>query len=294
MITFYPTVSKGEFGKYCNVPCALLPASSWAGYEMKERGLDKNGLVRAIPEPNPAIVSKIIKRAADSGGFVAMKKWGGSYIYTPGQYVQWLRSWSPDWAATMDFCCESPLTGGHAEVVVKRQLLTTEIAYHFWNDYREESWAWVPTIQGWEVEDYQRHVRTMKPLIEEMQAYYLQRDGLDNEFRVGIGTLCARASAEMIRKVVMMVASEIPGIPLHLWGVKLSVLQSPVSIPQQVASVDSGAWNGMWGKNREIWKRSPYSQREWCFRVALPDYEAKVQMALSCPKQLSLNMEEAS
>lgn len=295
MITFYPTVSKGEFGKYCNVPCALLPASSWAGYELKEHGLDKNGLIRAIPEPNAAIVSRIVKKAADCGGFVATKKWNGNYIYTPEQYVARLRTWIPDWAAMMDYCCENEITTGNPGIVRKRQEQTTEMAHHFWNMYRSEPWAWVPTIQGWEVEDYKRHVREMKPLIREMQAYYLQRDGVSSEFRVGIGTLCARASAEMIRKVVIMVASELPGVPLHLWGVKLSVLQMPISIPQQVVSVDSGAWNGMWGKDRELWKRSPYTQREWCFKVALPEYQAKIQAALSYPKQLSmLDMEAAS
>lgn len=288
MLEFYPTISQGELGKYCNVDCALLPASSWAASELRRHALNEQGFIRFIPEPRQDIVSRIRKKAADCGGFVAMKKWGGSYIYSPGQYVQWLRSWSPDWAATMDYCCESPLTGGQIEMVVERQKQTTETAYQLWNEHRNEAWAWVPTVQGWEIEDYQRHARELKPLIQEMQAYYQQRDGSNSEFRVGIGTLCARVSADMIKKVVVAVADELNGVSLHLWGVKLSVLQSPVSLPGQVVSVDSGAWNGMWGQSRELWKRSPYTQREWCFRVALPEYEAKIRAALEAPKQVSL------
>jgi hypothetical protein len=73
-ITFYPTVSCGELGKYTNVPRLLLPASSWAGYELRERGLDAQGYVRRIPVPK--VPECVVDRAADCGGFVATKKWG--------------------------------------------------------------------------------------------------------------------------------------------------------------------------------------------------------------------------
>lgn len=33
-LTFYPTVSRGELGKYANIPRLLLPASSWARDEV--------------------------------------------------------------------------------------------------------------------------------------------------------------------------------------------------------------------------------------------------------------------
>lgn len=183
----------------------------------------------------------------------------------------------------MDYCCENEITSGKPGIVRARQRQTKELAEHLWSDYHDAPWVWVPTIQGWEVADYQRHVGEMKPLIEEMAAHY----GPESAFRVGIGTLCARASAKMIREVVTMVAAELPGIPLHLWGVKLSVLQSPIHLPEQVTSVDSGAWNGMWGHGRNLWKQTPYTQREWCFKVALPAYEAKIQAALSQPKQMT-------
>src|SRR5580765_775990 len=139
-ITFYPTVSCGELGKYTATKCVLLPASSWAGYELREHGTDERGFIRSIPVPNSAILGRIEKKAADCGGFVATKKWGGKYLYTPEQYVQWLKTWGPDWAATMDFCCENEITSGRPGVVRERQAQTTEMAYHFWNTYRDASW----------------------------------------------------------------------------------------------------------------------------------------------------------
>ena len=184
----------------------------------------------------------------------------------------------------MDYCCEDEITSGKAGIVRERQLRTTDMAYHFWNAYQDRPWVWVPTIQGWHVEDYQCHASELHPLIEKMQAYY----GDDSNFRVGIGTLCRRASVQMIHDVVSAVSAELPGVPLHLWGVKLGLLQSPLALPEQVVSVDSAAWNGMFRTGRERWKQSGLSQRRYCLEVALPSYLAKVEEALSEPKQIAM------
>jgi len=184
----------------------------------------------------------------------------------------------------MDYCCEDQITSGIADVVRRRQDSTTAMAHSLWQEYRTSPWVWVPTIQGWHVEEYRRHVAEMRPLITEMHAHY----GPGSAFRVGIGTLCARASAKMIREVVTMVAGALPGVPLHLWGVKLSVMQSGIHLPEQIVSVDSAAWNGMFATGRNLWKASGMTQREWCFKVALPTYETKIATALSQPKQMTL------
>jgi hypothetical protein len=189
---FYATMSYGQARDFIpNVPY-LLPASSWAG-----KGL-----------PKPRIPAHVTHVAADSGGFVATFKWG-DYRYTPDEYVGWLNSFNPAWAATMDYCCEKEIAE-NAGVVRQRQQRTSEMAWQLWNTYRRSAWAWVPTVQGWEVEDYIRHARELRPLIAEMQ----HEQG--PEFRVGIGTLCARASAAMVQKVAHAVAAELPGVPLHL------------------------------------------------------------------------------
>jgi len=121
----------------------------------------------------------------------------------------------------------------------------------------------------------------MKPLIDEMSAHY----GPGSAFRVGIGTLCHRASTTLIRDVATAVHGILGNVPLHLWGIKLSTMQAPIALPESVVSVDSAAWNGMWGHGRNLWKTSGMTQRQWCFAVALPAYEARLQHALALPKQ---------
>ncbi len=282
-ITFYATIGVDELKPYCMTPelmqdvAVLLPASSYA-----RTGLDK-------PPTLPAYVKH---RAADCGGFVATFRWGGKYPYTPEQYVRWLDMWSPDWAATMDFCCEDEITNGKPGVVRERQQKTTDMAWLFWRDYRDRAWAWVPTIQGWHVEDYRHHAREMRPLIVEMQAYY----GAKSQFRVGIGTLCRRASIEMIRSIASAVAGELGEVPLHLWGIKLNTVQSRIALPEQVVSLDSAAFwfshEGGWKVAREemqSWSRERgLTHRHYLYQVALPRYQAKLARALSMPKQATL------
>lgn len=288
MLKFYPTISQGEIGKYSLIETALLPVSSWAGYALRNqqrKGLPTEYVIGPIPVPKiPACMTDI---AADCGGFVATFKWGGVYRYTPAQYVEWLDAVNPTWAAMMDACCEDEITSGKQGVVQERQQFTTDMAYHLWEQYKEKPWVWVPTLQGWQVSDYIRHAGEMQALIHEMQCFYDTR-GQGHIFRVGIGTLCRRASAEMIRDVVTAIASLFPTTLLHLWGVKLGLFKSPIALPEQVVSVDSAAWNGMFGQGRNLWKETPYSQREWCFKIQLPLYEAKVHYALSQPKQQEL------
>lgn len=271
-ITFYATMTVDHIRPYmANVP-VLLPASSWVRVKMRR----------------PNLPPQVQEVAADSGGFVATFRWGGEYRYTPQQYVDWLNTFTPSWAATMDFCCEPPITDGKADVVRERQQRTTEMAYRFWSDYRDTPWTWTPTVQGWNVEDYQRHAATLRPLIEKMKAHY----SADPRFRVGIGTLCARANAAMVHRFVRAVAAELPGVPLHLWGVKLSVLKSHLALPQ-VVSVDSAAWiPGGLGRTgfeaKEERATLGLTQRQHAHLVALPRYLEKVERAINTPKQLPL------
>lgn len=264
-ITFYATMKNDHLRPYMADVPILLPASSWSRIKMRKPNL-------------PSTMSNV---AADSGGFVATFKWG-DYKYTPDEYVRWLNTFKPRWAATMDYCCEREITGKNEGVVRQRQQRTTDMAHLFWAKYLNVDWAWVPTVQGWYVEDYVQHARDLKPLIEEMQS-----DG-HPDFRVGIGTLCRRASAEMVRRVVQAVAHELPDVPLHLWGVKLAVLQSRYELPQ-VVSVDSAAWDvagfGQDGKAAyQERKALGLSQKEHAHRYLLPRYLGKIEAATNQPK----------
>lgn len=270
---FYATIDSDSVRPYMPDVPVLLPASSWA----------RKGLAA------PKLPVHVTERAADSGGFVATFRWG-DYRYTPAQYAGWLRTWGPSWAATMDYCCEDEITGGKPGVVRERQRKTTEMARHTWDTYRRAPWCWVPTVQGWRVDDYRRHAGELRPLIEEMADYY----GPGSEFRVGIGTLCRRASAAMVREVAHAVAAELPGVPLHLWGIKLSVLKDSIALPPQVVSLDSAAWSrlmhggrygaGGWFEHRD----AGMTQRQYIYGVALPRYLAKFEAALDEPKQHTL------
>lgn len=266
---FYATIDSDSVRPYMPDVPVLLPASSWARKKLAA----------------PRLPAHVTERAADSGGFVATFRWG-DYRYTPAQYVGWLRTFGPRWAATMDYCCEDEITGGVPGVVRERQRKTTEMARHFWGTYRRAgSWCWVPTVQGWRVDDYVRHAGELRPLVEEMADYY----GPGSDFRVGVGTLCRRASAAMVREVAHAVAQELPGVPLHLWGIKLTALKERIALPPQVVSVDSAAWNGgIGGQALEERRASGLTQRRYAYTVALPAYLAKVEAALDEPKQRTL------
>ncbi len=258
----YYTISCGHERAYMPELPVMLPASSWA----------RQGL-RA-----PRLPGHITERAADSGGYVATRRWGG-YRYGPGEYVAWLRTFGPAWAATMDFCCEPEIAADPA-AVRDRQHRTTEMAWRIWRGYRDTPWCWVPTVQGWSVEDYIRHAAELAPLVEEMQAHY----GRDSAWRVGIGTLCRRADAAMVRSVACVVAAALPGAPLHLWGVKASVLRAHVELPN-VVSADTAAWNGRWGRAIERQRASGLSESRYDYQVALPGYAARMDRALAGPRQ---------
>lgn len=243
--TFYATIDSDSVRSFMPDVPYMLPASSWSRKRMKP----------------PRLPAHVRHTAADCGGYVATKIWG-EYRYSPAQYVDWLGSFRPDWAAMMDYCCEPDLP----VVTRERQAKTTAQAYHFWTEYQRVPWVWVPTVQGWDVSDYLRHAKELRPLIDEMVEYY----GRDSAFRVGIGTLCRRAKSDTIRAVVRAVAWELPGVPLHLWGVKQRALNA--ALAWRIASVDSAAWNSRFGRDLERCRQDGMTQRQYSYLVALPRY----------------------
>lgn len=273
MITFYATIAAGDERPAIMPPGSyLFPASSFSLPRFKMRP--------------PRIPDHCHDVAADCGGFVATIKWG-DYRYSPEQYVAWLRKFSRlSWAATMDYCCEQEIATDE-DAIVSRQERTTQMAHHFWSHYRSEPWCWVPTIQGWHPDDYRSHARDIAPLIWQMRQHYPQ----SSPWRVGIGTLCQRADAAMVRRVAHAVAEELPGIPLHLWGVKIAAIDSSESLPEQVVSVDSAAWNGRFGEGCEAAKKAGMRQREYGYKIALPRYKDRFLRATNKPKQISLGVD---
>jgi hypothetical protein len=312
VIEFFATTDSDSIRSYMPRGVSyLLPASSWA-----------RPLARKDPEafhpdgipPVDGLPSHVQRVAADCGGFVATFKWG-AYPYLASQYVGWCETIGPSlaWAAMIDLCCEEELTNGAAAGTLslyQRQQETTRLAMLFWEEYMSVPWAWVPTLQGWCIQDYVRHAEAMAPLIREMQRYYYERPGIEadddrdsgypgyqtriernaSDFRVGIGTLCRRASPDLIRKIVSAVSDVLPGVPLHLWGVKLAGL-SGSDLPDSVVSVDSAAWNQRFGSSIQDQEREKVAmyratghlmtQREYGYRVTLPRYLDRFQQQIN-------------
>lgn len=121
---------------------------------------------------------------------------------------------------------------------------------------------------------YQQHARELRPLIAQMAWRYQQNPA----WRVGVGSICQRAGVDLIRQVCTAVAEELPGVPLHV-GVPLRLFRSRVALPEQVVSVDSSTWNGLWYRGREAWRASGLPQRQWTIMIALPRYLTTVERA---------------
>jgi hypothetical protein len=233
--------------------------------------------------------------AVDCGGFAAARR--GGFDYLALQYVQWLRQLDVAWAATFDFPCEPEL----GVDVRAQQAATTEYAHMFLEQWPEELFPRVVTVEGYTVDDYVRHAEQLAPLIFKLRnwTYNCHSYGRGevnesvlsrwhDEFRVGIGSLCRRNRVSHIAPIVDPVATVLPDIPLHLWGVKVGFLKLTASLHPQIVSVDRAAGNGRFARGLERYQQSGMSQRAYLHRVQLPAYRGKVLAALAAPKQLRL------
>ena len=186
----------------------------------------------------------------------------------------------------MDYCCEPEL----AVVTQQRQRRTTENAWQAWAHWKPLPFAWVPTIQGWLPEDYRRHAYDMKPLIDEMQAAYITNP----HWRVGVGTLCRRNDASMVQAILDAIREVLPGIPLHLWGIKLDALRS-IDLAQ-VVSTDSAAWHGNFygerAQTRERAAQAHLSMRRYAVTVKLPTYVKRVHTAVAESRRVNAQQED--
>ena len=288
--TIYSTVPSNLIRPYMPAVPVLLSAASFTRYSRRKAAYYLR--VPRLPE-------HIVERAADCGGFVATVAWGGKYRFTWRQYAAWLSTWRPQWAATMDLCCIADAKAyahpGDAEVK-RRQDFTTEMAWRFWQCARDVPWCWVPTIQGHSLPEYERHARELCPLIREMYASYADTGSTDEEqemqpsaFRVGIGSLCRRAGPKMVHAVIGVVQAIIGlDIPILLWGsAKLRLARSAPQLPE-TASMDSAAWNRLFGHEHEARRRSPHSEAEYSWLISHPGYMQSMQSALTGVKQQGL------
>lgn len=170
--------------------------------------------------------------ALDSGGFVAMKRYG-RYRWSVSQYVALAKTMQPAWWAQMDFCCEPEIASDRT--TVSRRISMT--AQHLQECQRVADGEGVcrplPVLQGWCPEDYCRG-----PIYE---SDYHWPD------MVGIGSVCRRqvngkdgvmAVVEALDRVVP------PHVRFHLFGVKGTAVAKLVEhFPNRIGSTDSMAWD---------------------------------------------------
>ena len=287
---FYYTVSSKEMRPSMPPVPVLLSAASF----VRER---KDG---SIYLRSPQLPNSIVTKGADCGGFVAATCWKGCYRFSPLQYVRWIDSWQPQWAAAMDMPCLSETLGDPgASVVEERQQYSTKMAELFWSEYRCAAWTWCPTITGWSPSQYEHHARQLAPLIRAMFLYYYdpgwgepEDEEHESTFRVGIGGLCGRAKPAFVLDIVQRVSAIIGSdIPLHCWSVKLKTIQAGVQFPGVVSS-DSGVWNSLWGREHERRRASGLTVVQYSWQVAQPNYERKIAVAQAKPQQRCLDFTE--
>ncbi len=252
----------------------LLPASSWAS----------NGKGGNMKLRRPSISIGVRERAADCGAYGVVRRWD-NYPFMTGEYVAWLDSgWAPSWAATQDCCVGAMPDPQDPEVIAECQEWSTRFAAYTWETYGDAPWTWCPTVQGWLPEDYRRHAEALGPLVREMQSVYYE-NGRYSSFRVGIGSICRRRDPKLVREIVRAVVGALPGVPLHLWGIKVGELKYPEPLPVEVSSFDSAAWNSRFGRDLEAQKASGQSQRVYALAVSLPAYIERVREELGRPRQ---------
>lgn len=190
--------------------------------------------------------------ALDSGAFTALtgREKGHPWHYDPDEYgglvTRLLEDIGrpPDFAAPQDMPCEPSVLARtrltvrqHCELTVENYLYLAE---HF------PFIPWTPVMQGWEPDYY-------------LYCEQLYRDaGVDlaGAPRVGIGSICRRASVPGIVRVIEQFAGR--GYRLHGFGVKVESL--PV-IGHLLTSADSYAWSTAARKRRLMLDRCDHRSR---------------------------------
>jgi hypothetical protein len=263
----------------------LTATSFWRLGQKRARLRAAQAILRTntIPEHVPEI-------AVDAGGFVAALRYECSYPFSWQAYTAWIAHLPRvSWAALPDHPCE-PQLAGNRDAVRARQVATTNASLEFVMFRRHVSWAWVPTIQGRNVDEYVWHARYWRYELLKLPhgdfRDYCQ--GLEHpSFRVGIGSLCRRQSAADVVRIVSAVADVLEplGMRFHLWGVKLDAIAAlrTAGLSGVIASLDSAAWNGRFGDRINAQRSSGMTQRQYSWQIAWPAYYTKITTALSAP-----------
>ena len=165
--------------------------------------------------------------ALDSGGFTEIHKYGG-WELSPDEYAHEVRRYADeignlDWAAPQDWMCEETALQATGLTVSDHQRRTTD---NFLELRQLLGPLVIPVVQGWEQDDYLRHV----------DQYLAAGVSLENEQRVGVGSICRRHADQQIGAIL----HALQPLRLHAFGVKGSAF---ARYRDWITSADSMAWS---------------------------------------------------
>jgi hypothetical protein len=172
--------------------------------------------------------------ALDSGGFNAIRKYG-RYSTTPKEFAAEVRRWRDEiggmeWCAIQDWMCEPFMLEKTGLSVEEHQRRTVRS----WFDLNEAApeLPWVPVLQGFASDDYQRCVDLYESAGVNLAALRL----------VGLGSVCRRQGTKEAAYIVKRLYAR--GLHnLHGFGFKTLGLTSRLKIACYLKSSDSMAWS---------------------------------------------------
>jgi hypothetical protein len=166
--------------------------------------------------------------ALDSGGFSELGMYG-EWRTTPHSYAAHVRRYidnigSLGWASPQDWMCEPWITAKTGLSVTEHQRRTVD-------NYRDlrtlgPDMPFIPVLQGWEPDDYLRHV----------DMYDAAGVDLEAEDTVGLGSVCRRQATGEAWSIV----NSLRPLRLHGFGMKT---QAVAELGAMLTSSDSMAWS---------------------------------------------------
>lgn len=168
--------------------------------------------------------------ALDSGGFSELSLFG-EWRTSAMQYVSEVRRFKQEvghlsWAAAQDWMCE-PFILAKTGMTLRYHQQQTITNYVLLRSLASDL-PFVPVLQGWEEDDYLRHLDDYAEAGIDLRSLPL----------VGLGSVCRRQGTGQIEGLIRRLHEE--GLKLHLFGFKLKGLRTAAPF---ATSSDSMAWS---------------------------------------------------
>ena len=168
--------------------------------------------------------------ALDSGGFSELLL-HGRWLVSAKQYVGEVQRWAAEiggmaWVAAQDWMCEPGIRERTGLSVAEHQHRTVRNYIELLRLAPEL--PWVPVLQGWERDDYLRHLDEYARAGVDLRALPV----------VGLGSVCRRQATGTVEGLVRGLTAE--GLRLHGFGFKSSGL---LRVADVLTSADSMAWS---------------------------------------------------